>query len=295
MQSLLTELSDRLPFLRLLLMLVSGILFATYCYVSASVYLLLLVVCFLYTLLFFRKSLFGVGALLCIFMAGAFRTQSQIEQKEFPLHTTSLLVQAKLIDGPSQKTKSYRLNLELVQANSKDTIWHAPIRFVAYAPLADSVARLLPQSQLSFRCTLHPTVNSPTAYDRYLYREGYSATTYIPTYRTLYTPPEDNHRLFLYRLRNFITEKIASEERISPGTASLIQAMALGDKSKLDPDTRQAFSDAGVAHLLAVSGLHVGMLIAMLTTLYALFPENVKVFRESSSSSRWPLPGDMPC
>lgn len=43
--------------------------------------------------------------------------------------------------------------------------------------------------------------------------------------------------------------------------ASLSYAVLFGDKSQLDLDIKNAFSLSGVAHLLAVSGLHIGVLI----------------------------------
>ena len=41
--------------------------------------------------------------------------------------------------------------------------------------------------------------------------------------------------------------------------SGLLSAMALGDKGALDEDAKQLFSDAGLAHLLAVSGLHISI------------------------------------
>ncbi len=54
---------------------------------------------------------------------------------------------------------------------------------------------------------------------------------------------------------------------LSPETAALGQAMLLGDRSSLDWDMRQHWSDAGVAHVLAVSGLHVGLVVWMAVAL----------------------------
>ena len=41
-------------------------------------------------------------------------------------------------------------------------------------------------------------------------------------------------------------------------------ALLLGQKGSLDKDTREAYSDTGTMHILAVSGLHVGIIYAML-------------------------------
>lgn len=49
--------------------------------------------------------------------------------------------------------------------------------------------------------------------------------------------------------------------------SALFKALLIGERSQLEDDTTQAFRDAGIAHVLAVSGLHVGILVGMLLTL----------------------------
>lgn len=56
-------------------------------------------------------------------------------------------------------------------------------------------------------------------------------------------------------------------------TRDFLSTMLLGDSASLDPDTRRAFSDAGISHILAVSGMHVGILAAIVTGL--LLPLNL--------------------
>lgn len=55
---------------------------------------------------------------------------------------------------------------------------------------------------------------------------------------------------------------------VSASNIRLLQALFLGDKSQLSPDIKQAFSDCGIAHLLAVSGLHVGIIYGILTFIF---------------------------
>lgn len=54
-----------------------------------------------------------------------------------------------------------------------------------------------------------------------------------------------------------------------PGHAefTIAEALLLGIRSDLDPDLKTSYSDAGVMHVLAVSGLHVGILFWILTLL----------------------------
>ncbi|NQU28161.1 MAG: ComEC/Rec2 family competence protein, partial [Candidatus Marinimicrobia bacterium] len=49
--------------------------------------------------------------------------------------------------------------------------------------------------------------------------------------------------------------------------AGLLQALILGDKSKIDPEIKSTFVDTGVIHVLAVSGLHVGYVLIILLFL----------------------------
>lgn len=46
------------------------------------------------------------------------------------------------------------------------------------------------------------------------------------------------------------------------GYGGLVKAMILGDRSGLSHDMHQSFARAGIAHVLAVSGLHAGILLA---------------------------------
>jgi competence protein ComEC len=50
---------------------------------------------------------------------------------------------------------------------------------------------------------------------------------------------------------------------------SVLQALSIGDKSGLDRDLRAAYRNSGAMHLLALSGLHVGLLYALLVRLLA--------------------------
>ena len=51
--------------------------------------------------------------------------------------------------------------------------------------------------------------------------------------------------------------------QLPPGQAAVLRALIIGDKSQLSPDLRDAFARAGVAHVLAISGLHIGLVATM--------------------------------
>lgn len=47
-----------------------------------------------------------------------------------------------------------------------------------------------------------------------------------------------------------------------PVVAQVLKALTIGDRDALDDDARQLFQQAGVSHVLAISGLHIGLVAA---------------------------------
>lgn len=60
------------------------------------------------------------------------------------------------------------------------------------------------------------------------------------------------------------------DARLAPEHRAIGKALLLADRSTLDPATREAFVGAGIIHLLAISGLHVGLIGASLAWLIGL-------------------------
>lgn len=66
-------------------------------------------------------------------------------------------------------------------------------------------------------------------------------------------------------LRFALRERVAGRiERLYGARASVVEALILGRRDDLDPGLRRRFASAGLAHLLAISGLHVGVVAAWL-------------------------------
>lgn len=76
--------------------------------------------------------------------------------------------------------------------------------------------------------------------------------------------------LAMARLRTKLGGTFMRLGRSTGGTAA---AMIVGDRSRLDPLVYSRFQDAGVAHILVVSGLHLSLLSAAVTAVYR------KIFR----------------
>lgn len=63
--------------------------------------------------------------------------------------------------------------------------------------------------------------------------------------------------------------KAQSELALNPGQAALLNGVLLGDRSQISDIVKDDFAKAGVAHLLAVSGLHVGVLAGIIFLIFS--------------------------
>lgn len=72
-------------------------------------------------------------------------------------------------------------------------------------------------------------------------------------------------------LREKLTVMIESTH-LAKSTQNILITVLLGDRSYLQDDTRLLFSDGGLSHILALSGMHVAMIAGIL--MFILFPLN---------------------
>ena len=94
---------------------------------------------------------------------------------------------------------------------------------------------------------------------------------------------------FLVRLHRAASARLAANlEGASPAerqAAALAKALLLGETAELAPETVSAFRDGGVAHILAISGVHVALLALGLTV--ALRPLRPSVRARDGHRPRW--------
>ena len=121
----------------------------------------------------------------------------------------------------------------------------------------------------------HPRNFEDAKYDyrSYLLHHGYVATTFL--YSGEWTPARfslkclsmvQRARLTLLRYRASIIRRLAGSG-MDMRHLAFVAAMSLGDKTLLDKETRTLFSITGTSHVLALSGLHFGIIYSLLMLL----------------------------
>lgn len=95
---------------------------------------------------------------------------------------------------------------------------------------------------------------------------GILYTGRIPASRLAVEGRSSNPRFFFIRLRERIETSI-ERSHLQPATAAFLNAILMGDKTGLDEETRLTFANGGMAHMLALSGLHIGILAGFMMLL----------------------------
>jgi competence protein ComEC len=115
------------------------------------------------------------------------------------------------------------------------------------------------------------------SYGHYLYRRGISLTAYVegsssirgltgvesaglPSTIKNTRLPWSQGWLWLYHKIHILRHHLIAvwDRYLSARSHNLLAAMVLGDRNSLDPTVQEAFRRTGQAHLLSVSGLHIG-------------------------------------
>ncbi len=128
---------------------------------------------------------------------------------------------------------------------------------------------------LSFETRLRDprNFNNPGGFDyrRYLFLQGVRATAFVPAdrVRRVAGSPGSGPATVLERFRQRVAVLLFQSLRRKE--AAVLSALTIGDQSRIDEPLRTAFHRVGVGHLLAISGLHVAVVAALVYGLARRF------------------------
>jgi competence protein ComEC len=121
----------------------------------------------------------------------------------------------------------------------------------------------LPGDKVLFKALLSPIApqSFPGAYDfkKQQYFKGVSARGFIIAEpKILGSTSTSSMKTFIEYVRHRINKKI--EHYLKKDTAAVAKALITGNTSGISKKIRSSFSNSGIAHILAISGLHMGII-----------------------------------
>lgn len=234
---------------------------------------MMLGICYRYSF----HRLYGAVVFLFLFCTGGTLVSRQLEQTQFAFTHRPSAYRVTLCESPEVKEHSilYRGRLEAEVRNDTLAPYARNPEFLLYFPKDTAAYTLRRGDEVLVYTRLSPPANNgiPDEFDyaRYLLRRGVSGTAYIAAghwrvighqeNRTLRQAASDYRQkvLSLYRRLGFRGDELA-----------VLSALTVGDKEELDEEMFETYSVAGAAHVLAISGLHVGCLYMLLFFPFSL-------------------------
>lgn len=177
---------------------------------------------------------------------------SELEKKD-------LLIQGKVVSIPQVSEKKIRFDFapEKAIAPTDDIVLPNKVRLSWYRSQAE--IHTGEQWQLQVRMKRPHGFMNPGGFDYegYLFQQGIGATGYV-------RKSEKNTRLVTAKFGlDHLRESLATKIRLAlDGSAvtGLILALVLGIRSDIDPAQWDLFISTGTNHLIAISGLHIGLI-----------------------------------
>jgi len=278
MQLSFIQFIKQLPFIRLILPFIIGIIFQIKLSISFN-YFPHLIILFLVFLLFvelFKKDknkfkfqfISGIFVNLLVLTFGTYLVQVNTA-KSFKHINEELIVEAVLSEPPVEKAKSYKTFALIKKYSYKDSIINSNEKIVLYFEKDSFSSKLKYGDKIIFKSRLNEIITAGNPYEfnykKFLFNKGIIAQAYIRKHN--WKNPNENEGWqifkFAYNARKFLSE-IYTLHNIDGQEFAVLQALTLGDKSEIDEDTRQSYVASGAMHILAVSGLHVGIIYMIL-------------------------------
>ena len=177
-----------------------------------------------------------------------------------------VVAKGSIADDPERSATRVRFELQVSQVVLDGEAREARGRWLVYAtPPGELVARRdAPFFRYGDAVTVHGTPQAPRPFDgfdypAYLAAQGITATMFAQEAQVT-GEGGARWRTALYAARGRLADSI---ERAMPFPESAVgSAMLLGKRESLPPELTDKFRGTGAAHLLAISGLHVGVLLA---------------------------------
>ncbi len=211
-----------------------------------------------------KKTLIVAALCLLALLGGSLRFASSLPQIDehslcFYNDKGTAEIQGMVADEPDVEARSCSLELSAseisIEGETQEVSGTALIRLPRY-----------PAYHYGDMLQVRGELETPVPFDDFDYRsylaqQGIYSVIYYPKVEILdrgqgFAPLE-----WLYSFRGRLSDSLA--QALPEPQGSLAQGILLGIRSNIPDSLSQAFSRTGTAHLLAISGLHVGIVIGM--------------------------------
>ncbi len=279
----------KIPFLKITFPFLLGNIFQFNFNVPLILSSLLVSILFLITIVIHIKNRYSpsydkysiqlLSILLFMFFGGTMYVSINNKPNIKVVDNQNITYLAVINDNPVDKPNSIKAEIE-IQRLFIDSIWHdTTILAIAYFSKKEMQKR--PEYADIFfgnsNLQIIRNAGNPDEFDYALYmkRQGIYYQTYLSndkwqkcsikkSYSMVHLATlARNHLLYIYKSFG-----------ISGNELSVLAALTLGYKAELDNETKKAYTASGAMHILAVSGMHIGIVYIIFKWLFSLLRRN---------------------
>ena len=279
------------PFIRLLLPFAAGIILQWYIQIQLSVIIMAAIG-------------FGAANLLYYFLPLAVRFKLQLLQGiliNLLLLTFGLLITwqkdirhnnnwygnyykdsnyivVKIEEPVIEKTKSYKADAYVEAVINDDTSFSCKGKLLLYFSKDSAAQQLHYGDRILINKNLQQIKNSgnPGAfnYQRYAAFQQTFHNVFLKEKDWVLLPGKNVNRFkqFIFSSREKILTILRNRINTGKDELGIAEALLIGYTNDLDKDLVQAYSNTGVVHIIAISGMHLGLIYVMLVWLFARMP-----------------------
>ncbi|MFW5831893.1 MAG: ComEC/Rec2 family competence protein, partial [Prolixibacteraceae bacterium] len=272
----MNKLFQKIPFLRLFLALTAGIIAAKW-FIVPVLPALLILTGILFGLFLLQRfynyrltSWFGFAIHIFFIFLGI--TVYSLYNKKPVFHKNGNFL-AIVLEAPVEKPNSYGSVVKIKSVIQNDSVFDTEEKMLVYFSKTEAAAQLNPGDCILFNQNPQLIENNGNPfefnYKQYLAQKRIYRQVYLPEEDWLKTSPEHTFSLkVLSEQIRLKLLKIYRSQNFEKKELDVLSALTLGYKRELDTETRRVFSSAGAMHVLAVSGLHVGIIFLIIQFLF---------------------------
>lgn len=276
------------PFIRLLIPFVFGVIFFSQkqfleIYSLVSIVAICIAVLFILNRGFLTiktNFLFGILLNLTLFFSGF-----AVASLNVVLDNGANLIEAQyakctIVEPVKEKTNSYQLVVTVtgIQMDSNWVVTNGKTIVYLEKDSSSSLIRMGDKLLIASDFNLITPPKNPNEfnYKNYLSNRGITHQTYVRS-KDFLLLNEKSENIYTYsnEARNYLLATLEKSGVVDDQFA-IASALILGDKDNLDYDVKKSYAAAGAMHVLAVSGLHVGIVFLLLNSLLFFMNKNQK-------------------
>ncbi len=184
-------------------------------------------------------------------------------------------------EPPVEKTKSIKANATVKYLIQNEIAKQATGKIIIYFK-KDSSLKLNYGTQILFKKPLQEIKNSgnPGGFDykRYCLYQGITHQIYLKPgeFEVLDGKKDNPFRSFIYSIRQKVLDILRTNIQ-SKKELGLAEALLIGYKDDLEQSLVQSYTNTGVVHIIAISGLHLGLIYWLLSILLKPMQKRKKI------------------